>query len=360
METAARQPKVSRNSRTFVRSRRHWITASVLGALILAGRGVFSSGKVVQDEDPSRPRAATIVNKLGMPLMLIPAGEYQMGETASPDELLKLLSPGLRKQFGEDELKKWFAAERPVHQVQISRPFYLGRYEVTKGQFKAFVIAASYVTDAERDGSKGGWGWDREKKEFARQSKFNWRDWGVDQIDDAPVVNVSWNDAVAFCEWMSREEKRVYRLPTEAEWEYACRAGTKDGYYSGNDPEDLTKVGNVADARMKEELPKRTDTLKSRDGFAFLAPVGKFTPNAFGLYDMHGNTMEWCKDWFDADYYKNAPIKDPQGPAVGRSRVIRGGSWRGFSIDCRSASRFHYGEPTLSSHSVGLRVACER
>ena len=141
------------------------------------------------------------------------------------------------------------------------------------------------------------------------------------------MVNVSWNDAVAFCKWLSRKEGKTYRLPTEAEWEYACRAGTTTRYYSGDDPETLAKVGNVADAAVKAKFPDWKFTIKANDGYVFTAPVGKFKPNAFGLYDMHGNAWQWCADWYGPEYYAKSLADDPTGPASGNGRVLRGGSW---------------------------------
>ena len=154
------------------------------------------------------------------------------------------------------------------------------------------------------------------------------------------MVNVSWNDAVAFCKWLSRKEGKTYRLPTEAEWEYACRAGTTTRYYSGDDPETLAKVGNVADAALKAKFPDWKYTIKANDGYVFTAPVGKFKPNAFGLYDMHGNAWQWCTDWYGAEYYARSPIDDPTGPDSGAVRVLRGGSWFVRPFFSRSATRY--------------------
>ena len=132
------------------------------------------------------------------------------------------------------------------------------------------------------------------------------------------MVNVSWNDAVAFCKWLSRKEGKSYRLPTEAEWEYACRAGTTTRYHSGDDPETLAKVANVADATAKAKFPAWKWTIKASDGYVFTAPVGQFKPNAFGLYDMHGNARQWCADWYGGDYYGKSPVDDPNRPRHGR------------------------------------------
>ena len=171
---------------------------------------------------------------------------------------------------------------------------------------------------------------------------------GFEQTDEHPVVNVSWNDAVAFCKWLNRKEGKTYRLPTEAEWEYACRAGTTTRYYSGDDPETLAKVGNVADAALKAKFPDWQYTIKANDGYVFTAPVGKFTPNAFGLYDMHGNAWQWCTDWYGAEYYARSPIDDPTGPDSGAVHVLRGGSWFVRPFFSRSATRYwRAGRPGL-------------
>lgn len=169
---------------------------------------------------------------------------------------------------------------------------------------------------------------------------------------------MSWNDAVAFCEWLSRKEGRTYRLPTEAEWEYACRAGTTTAYQHGDDPEDLVLVGNVADGTFKAfkaKFPQRT-TINARDDYIFTAPVGKFRPNDFGLHDMHGNVGEWCADWYDAKYYANSPSADPAGPSSGAFRVCRGGSWNIAAGGCRSACRSR-NVPSHRVSNLGFRLA---
>jgi formylglycine-generating enzyme required for sulfatase activity len=143
-----------------------------------------------------------------------------------------------------------------------------------------------------------------------------------DQADDHPVVNVSWNDAVAFCKWLGARERANYRLPTEAEWEYACRAGTTTRFNCGDDPEKLVEVGNVADAAFRERLCKYDVTIRANDGYVYTAPVGRFRPNAFGLYDMHGNARQWCSDLYDVKYYQTSPTDDPVGPATARPRPL--------------------------------------
>ncbi len=257
----------------------------------------------------------------GMKLKLIPAGEFDMG---SPDSDKDAIDP-----------------EKPRHQVRITRPFYLGLTEVTVGQFRQVAESTGYRTEAERNGV-GGWGWNEAKKTFEQDPKYTWRNPGFPQSDDHPVTNVSWNDAIAFCDALSKLDELTpydrfgagqrsggdgYRLPTEAEWEYACRAGTTTRYQSGDDPETVATVGNIADATARSKYPDWWWSNAARDGYVYTAPVGRFRANAFGLFDMHGNVWEWCWDGYKADYYKESPVDDPLGPSSASQRVRRGGSW---------------------------------
>ena len=139
--------------------------------------------------------------------------------------------------------------------------------------------------------------------------EYSWRSTGFAQSDDHPVVNVSWNDAMEFCRWLSRNEGRTYHLPTEAEWEYACRAGTTTLYSHGNDSEGSARVGNVADVAFKAQYPELKGLIQASDGYAYTSPAGSFVPNPFGLYDMHGNVWEWCADRYDAEYYAKSPAE---------------------------------------------------
>ena len=285
-------------------------------------------------------------NSLGMTLTLVPAGEFQMGNGESLDETIQLAHlTGWKAAKDED-----FENEYPLHRVRIMRPYYLGVHEVTKGQFRKFVDATSYRTEAEKDGK--GWGYDGDVEK--QGPKFTWRNWGVDQADESPVVNVSWNDAMAFCEWLSAKEGKQYRLPSEAEWEFACRAGTTTRYNHGDDPEQLTSVGNVADATLTGRW-SRPDAVNSSDGYAFPCRVGLFRPNAFGLYDMHGNVYEWCADWYEKEYYATSPKDNPEGPLTGTRRIYRGSSSLSNPAHCRSA--FRYGGPSSFCYCfMGFRV----
>jgi formylglycine-generating enzyme required for sulfatase activity len=287
----------------------------------------------------------------GIKLRLIPAGEFWMGSSEEDD-----------RNAGDNET--------PRHRVRITRPFYLGMTEVTVGQFRRVVESSGYRTEAERDG-KGGWGWNEAKKRFRTDPRYTWRDPGFPQSDDHPVTNVSWNDAIAFCNALSEREGLKpyyragagetsggdgYRLPTEAEWEYACRAGTTTRYQGGDDPETLAAVGNTPDATLRAKFPDWASAISGRDGYVYTAPVGRFRANAFGLYDMHGNVWEWCWDGYKADYYKESPVDDPQGHTGATVRVHRGGSWVDIQQFARSAAR-SMGGPGYRHSSLGFRVA---
>jgi formylglycine-generating enzyme required for sulfatase activity len=293
-------------------------------------------GTIDDDFDISRSLglAKEITNSIGMKLILIPAGEFMMG------------SPEGDKGRESDE---------HPHRVRITKPFYLGAHEVTLGQFLEFYHRANYKTEAERDG-KGGWGYTGDRESPFKQSPeyVAWNS-GFPQTKDHPVVNVSWNDAVAFCEWLGRKEGKTYRLPTEAEWEYACRAGTTTRYYFGDDSEGLVRAGNVRDMTTKATFPGWT-TESGSDGYVFTAPVGRFQPDPFGLYDMHGNVWEWCADWAGGDYYQSSPVDDPTGPASGSFRESRGGSWYDAPGSCRAANR-NCSSPDYRSFNLGFRVA---
>jgi len=307
---------------------------------------------------------STFTNSLGMQLVLVPAGEFLMGAEEPRSETLRAFP------YCNPEL---LPRESPRHKVRITRPFYMGRCEVTLGQFCAFRDAAHYAIDAERDGKPmSGYGDHGQQVEST-----DFRPWapGWPIEADHPAGYISWNDAVAFCEWLSRKEGRHYRLPTEAEWEYACRAGTSSRYHCGDDPEELVRYANTPDAdRGALYPPGQVATydasgaktglripfpfLKGHDGFAWTAPVGSFRPNAFGLYDMHGNSWEWCSDWFSETYYEESPREDPRGPPTGEIRVSRGGGFDNGFETLRCARR-DGGTPESRDCHDGFRIVCE-
>jgi formylglycine-generating enzyme len=303
--------------------------------------------------EPKPDPTKQITNSIGMKLTLIPSGEFMMGSGESAEETVAFF----KKNYGEFFLRHFLVEDQhPQHRVGISKPYYLGTYHVTRGQFRQFVKGSEYKTDAEKGNKPGAFGWDAEKKMFDFNEKRSWRNVGFEQTDEHPVVNVSWNDAASFCEWLSRKEGKIYRLPTEAEWEYGCRARTTTRYYSGDDPETLAKVANVADATLKAQLPARNWTIKASDGYVFTAPVGQFKANAFGLCDMHGNAWQWCADWYGKDYYGKSPTDDPKGPDTGAERVLRGGSYSDWPSNATSTIRLSR-TPDSRGDFMGFRVA---
>ena len=270
---------------------------------------------------PGRPTNHLLVNSLGMELVPIRPGKFEMGARATAEATATFFNLKFRS-----ENPATFAAEQPRHQVTISRGFHLGITEVTRGQFRAFVAATGYRTDAEKDGR--GFGNFNPTRDIRQANQYaDWRLAGDSWVTDThPVAGVSWNDAVAFCEWLSRKEKVKYRLPTEAEWEYACRAGTTTRFWTGDDPATLLRGGNVPDATYRDLNPSfRYEMLEGRDGYAGMAPVGSFAANAWGLYDTHGNVWEWCADGYDPKFYETKAAVDPLAPVDGPRRVMRGG-----------------------------------
>ncbi len=217
----------------------------VVGCIVLFAMAgtAFSETK-----EPPEKLAVDLGGGVKMEMTLVPSGEFKMGSGESAEATAAFFN----KTYGKNLLNVGlFKDEHPQHRVRITKPFYLGTYHVTRGQFRQFVADTAYKTDAEKGETPGAYGWDPDKKNFGFNAKYSWRNAGFEQTDEHPVVNVSWNDAVEYCKWLSKKEGKTYRLPTEAEWEYACRAGTTTRYYSGDDPETLAKVGNVADAAAK-------------------------------------------------------------------------------------------------------------
>jgi formylglycine-generating enzyme required for sulfatase activity len=270
-----------------------------------------------------------------MKLVQIPAGKFTMG------------SPETEKDRFNDE---------PQHEVTISKPFYMGVTHVTVDQFAAFVKDSGYKTEAEKDGWTFGFEIKDGKIGFKKMDGCSWRKASFDQKGDHPVVQVSWNDAKAFCDWLSKKSGKTVVLPTEAQWEYACRAGTKTAYPWGDNPDDGKGWANAADQSIKKKIPnqKGWTFFSWDDGYVFTSPVASFKANAFGLYDMNGNAWQWCQDRY-GDYEKGAAT-DPTGAATGALRVLRGGSWIDDPWSCRSAVRG--GDAPGSRYDyIGFRVA---
>lgn len=294
--------------------------------------------------------AERTIDSVGQELILIPAGQFLMGNNYSAEETASRFPEVLIPSSG-------FTDEYPPHLVKITAPFLLGKYEVTVGQFKRFVADTSYQTEAERDGL-GGWGYNpASKKTEGRHIDFNWKNTGYLQTDRHPVVNVSYNDAQAYLAWLSKKEGKHYRLPTEAEWEYANRAGTSWYYSNSDNPDDLPQFARAIDLSQHKIFMHVQDIeVEPTDATVFPVPVGSYKSNAWGLHDMHGNAWEWVQDWYGEDYYAKSPDSDPQGPVTGRTRVRRGGGWNSFPVWLRTSFR-NTSPPDTRCSNLGFRVA---
>jgi len=227
----------------------------------------------------------TKINSIGMEFVLIPSGSFRMG--------------------GDKKLEQAEDHEIPRHIVKFSRAFFIGKYEVTQAQWSEMM--------------------DNNPSEFKEGMR--------------PVERVSWNDAQIFLQKLNtKEEANNYRLPTEAEWEYAARAGSEDSYTFGSDVSILNQY-----AWYRNNSGGETH------------PVGQLKSSAWGLYDMHGNVHEWCQDWFDRKYYSQSPSNSPLGPSSGLAKTLRGGDWGSEDWYCRCASR-SLSSPDRRSNRLGLRL----
>ena len=280
-------------------------------------------------------------NSIGMKLVLIPAGEFEMGST--PEEIAWALAEGTKNK----EDSRYFGrvpSESPQHRVKISRPFYLGMYHVTQGEYEKLIgVNPSAFTGKQMEVSLFKPPLSEEEVKY-RPEKCKLM--AGKNTGRHPVETVSWDEALEFCRRLSampaeQAAGRVYRLPTEAEFEYACRAGTTTRWYCGDDEAGLVDV-----AWFGKNAARVTH------------PVGEKRPNAWGLYDMRGNVNQWCADWFGQDYYKQSPAADPGGPAAGVERVQRGGNCGSEASRCRSAFRSCFG-PGGRSRLMGFRVVAE-
>lgn len=329
-----------------------------------------STQSIAADED------STLTNSIGLRLIRIPAGQYIRGEIHG-DELRKK-NPFSTGSTGDHDA-------RPAHRVKISRAFQIGATEVTVGQFRQFVKETRYETTAEATG-KGALALDPDAEEegiaqFRLNPNRTWRSPGFQQTDRHPVVCVSWKDALAFCEWLGKKEDAQYRLPTEAEWEYAARATATTTYLGGDSADTIYAFGNVADAALEIAHPGMTRRQRiarlgkgEGDGFVYTAPVASLKPNRWGLFDTHGNVWEWCSDKYHDRYYSELtnrtvmqratdvpPVVDPQGPGTtpnhrfGDWRSMRGGAWCTGPISSRCASR-SFGEAADAFVYTGFRV----
>ncbi len=275
---------------------------------------------------------------IGMEFVLVKGGCFEMGDIFGdgiPDE------------------------ELPVHEVCVD-DFYLSKFQVTNEQFKKFIDATGYRTTAEEQGTGFGLGqYGPGKAEY--RAGLDWRHplWPGDTIEkkmDHPVLQVSWDDAQVFVRWLGNRVGKAYRLPYEAEYEYAARSGGKKYKFSWGNGEPS---GNVADRSFKKvfKYVKPEQMFENyKDGYAFTAPVGSFKPNELGLYDMTGNAFSWCEDWFNSEYYKDSPKMNPHGPDHGLERVARGGSWYNRPRFSRDSYR-GYAPADARNDNIGFRLA---
>jgi len=259
-----------------------------LGIVVLVG--VLLWKVATSDNNPSpreldalqANRVTAMTNSIGMILARIPAGDFEMGSSS-------------------------YSVETFVHKVTLSTDFWIGQYEVTQEEYRRVMgtSPAAFPGDAR------------------------------------PVEQVSWEDAAEFCQRLGTREHKVYRLPTEAEWEYVCRAGGRTAFCYGDDD---TRLGEFAwyDASAGWKTH----------------PVGSRKPNVWGIHDMHGNVWEWCMDWYGEEFYSAGAAVDPQGPSTGRYRVLRGGCWFNRPVFCRSGRR-DFNWPTYQDHGVGFRVVLQ-
>jgi formylglycine-generating enzyme required for sulfatase activity len=275
--------------------------------------------------DPARYHAEVLASghvftsTVGMKFVYISPGTFVMG------------SPINEKGRDSDERQ---------HRVTLTKGFYMQTTEVTVGQWRAFVQDTAFMTEAETEGRA----WIYTGREWEKKKGYYWDNPGFYQSENHPVTCVSWNDAQAFVEWLRHKEGKAYRLPTEAEWEYACRAGSDRAFANGG----ITDPGCGHDPSLDNigwycgNSGKKTHA------------VGHKKPNAWGLYDMHGNVWEWCQDWYGE--YPSGHVTDPEGRSPRSYRVNRGGSWSGHVRYCRSAFRI-LSSPDQGNSGLGFRLA---
>ena len=310
--------------------RRAWPGFSDGGSAVSAASDVPAPVAVLPASTPYTEDAGV---GLGLEMVWVKGGSFLMGSPA-----------------GEEGR---FDHEGPQREVVLDG-FWLGKHEVTRGQFGRFVDATGYRTDAEKAGKSWGVKSDGSASEH---SGLTWRSAGVEQSDFHPVVHVSWTDAVAFCDWLSGVSGRRYVLPSEAEWEYGCRAGSVTAYAWGAGASGGRGWLNGADASFKRVVDVAWAVFPFDDGYVYTSPVGQFRANAWGLHGMHGNAWEWCRDWYAEDFYGSsaARARNPENTTEGSFRVSRGGSWGSAPQLCRSAIRGRI-MPGGSSVDLGFRV----
>jgi formylglycine-generating enzyme required for sulfatase activity len=303
-------------------------------------------------------------------------------EHGGPNIEMIWIRPGQFTMGSPEDQKGRSTFEKP-HKVQITKPYYIGVLEISRQQYefydrarvaaavevgvKRFVRAKGrqpdgkernqikdFVKKAEKKIQKKSRvsGWDG--KRWGRIPDAWWNKPGVRSHNGSPVTCVNWTEAAAFCKWLSKQTGRTVRLPTEAEWEMACRAGTQTAYSFGDDPAELHKHGNYADKASK--LPECDE--EHSDGQEFAEHSGRRSENPWKIKDMHGNVAEWCYDRSGAYRPSGDVTVDPRGPSSGLKRIVRGGSWFSAPKACRSAARYSL-SPITRDAATGFRVVVE-
>lgn len=281
-----------------------------------------------------------VENGLGMKFNLILPATFVMGAE-------------LNEPARKDEIQ---------HRVTLTKPFYIGIYEVTVGQFKRYVNAMRKQDKDWKTAAEGGvLGMTGGLSTVATgvnqwNPNASWKSPGFQQGDDHPVVFVSWNDAMGFVQWLSKKEGRTYRLPTEAEWEYACRGMTRTAYCWGNNFSDGKGHANLADQSFEEIYSSKMYGGRFDDGYPYTSPVGSFGPNSHGLYDMHGNVFEWVNDKWGLPRF--VTTVNPQGAERGKFHLAKGGAWGSRPDQVRAAFRFR-AEPDMRFAGLGFRIVME-
>ncbi len=298
---------------------------------------------VTTDSDDPAREAMVLYGGVNIDLIKIPAGQFLMGspdmEVGYPDLFLERFGERLKKKYGSLRPMN----ESPQHRVRIAKGFYISKFEITCGQFRRF--RPEFRKLPHSVGPMGG-----------KMTRC------VMDADDQPAC-VPRRDAETYCQWIRDKTGLKVRLPSEAEWEYACRAGTQTRFYWGDAKEDIGQYANVVDQAYERACPREQYTLNSDDGYVGPAPVGQFKPNAFGLYDMIGNAPEWTQ----GIYGENAHSIDPDGKLFDPNSednqylYCRGGSWQAGLTYCRSASRWMVESPGTSGSDsgIGFRILIE-
>lgn len=268
----------------------------------------------------------TFENAFGMRFVLIPPGTFMMGSSEQPEDVARQCAVS-GAQAG------WFHDEHPRHKVTLTKAFYMAVHEVTQGQYKSVLLQKPDKAQEERL--------------FAGYPE-------TFRGDDLPMANISWDEAaIKFCKQLSQKDKRTYTLPTEAQWEYACRAGTGTPFAFGKTI--TSEQANFHGAYTYGDGSSGKKQFREKP-----MPAGSFPPNAWGLHDMHGNVNEWCRGWYIP--YDGQPRIDPEGPAEppagGKFRVLRGGAWRSYGAACRAAFRMKHGGGRSQNFKIGFRVCC--